>query len=597
MVSRKRPRTWGWSVVMACIMSLVLTGCAGDAGPTQPPDQIDTEPVSGGVFLEAKLGDATYINPVLTAESVGGTLVEYIFESLITVDAASKVVPQLALDYDVSPDQLTWTFTLREDVTWHDGAPFTAQDVKFTFDSMLHPMYTGPYRGNFAGLRGVQEMDGELAAIAAQAQEEEISPEEAADLQIERYSQWLELDAVFTPDPYTVVLQLDEPFAPFLLYCGGIGILPQHLLEDSQGAAMEEHPFNREPVGTGRFRFKEWQAGEYISLTRNDAWWGSPGPYVDEIVIKVIPDWNVLEIALETGELDLGVVQHENAQRIEEQEHLSLHEYPRFTYTFMGLNMNNPLFQDKAVRQAMAYAIDQQAMVDEIFAGRGTVASTHASPARWDYNPDVRTYPHDPDKARQILTDAGWEWSEDDGWMRDGEKLAFTLYTHQQQQREAAVVVIQEDLNQIGIDVEVQILDWPTFVGQVLIGRQFDAAVVAWNLGPDPDSYSIWHTHGGMYNFIGYSDSRVDAILEEARRVLDQERRLELYQELQEILAEEQPYVFLFYPNGLEALNQRMRANEAEFQPSPAHNGNMTWNIHHWWIPTEHHQGPVLSPH
>ncbi len=595
-MKRQGPKSWAWMVVIACIWSLVLLGCASDTDPTTPPDETGDDPVQGGIFQEAKLGDATYINPVLTAESVGGTLVEYIFESLISVDAQSQVIPLLAHDYQVSEDQLTWTFQLREDVTWHDGEPFSARDVKFTFDSILHPYYTGPLRGSFSGLKGVQELDGELTGISAKMQGEEIDDEQAQALMMAAYEDWLQRGAVQTPDPYTVVLQLDEPFAPFLLYCGGVGILPEHLLGDSQGAAMEEHPFNREPVGTGRFRFKEWQSGEYIALVRNDDWWGDPRPYVDEVLIKIIPDWNVLEIALETGELDLGAVQHENAGRIEKEEHLSLYEYPRFTYTFMGLNMTNPLFQDKAVRQAMAYAIDQQAMVDEIFAGRGTVASTHASPARWDYNPDVKTYPHDPDKAKELLRQAGWERMDDGSWERDGQTLAFTLYTHQQQQREAAVVVIQEDLNRIGIEVEVQILDWPTFVGQVLIGRQFDAAVVAWNLGPDPDAYSIWHTHGGMYNFIGYSDERVDRILEQARVVLDQQTRLALYQELQEILAEEQPYVFLFYPNGLEALNQRMNIVDAEFEPSPAHNGNMTWNLHHWWIPAENQQGPMLSP-
>ncbi len=584
-----------WKLLLVAMISLGLL-VAGGCGPADDSTATDdVTPAESKVLLTGSIGDASYLNPILTSDTTTGTFTGYIFEALVRVDGQVNVHPALATDWTVSDDELVWTFNLRDDVTWHDGEPFTSRDVKFTYDSILHPTYTGPRQGNFNRLIGASAYLQELASITAKAKAEEITETEESEMKMEAYEDWLALEAISTPDDYTVVFRLFEPFAPFLTSSTGLGIVPEHILRDAQGLEMRDHDFSRNPIGTGPWMFNDWRSGEYISVVRNPNHWRVV-PQIDELVMKIIPDASTLEVALESAELDVGPIQHESYDQFVDVPHLDIIVHDRFVYTYFGMNLTHPLFEDKTVRHALAHAINKQEMVDEIFQGLALPAHSHGAPTRWDYNPDVAIYDYDPDRARELLAEAGWVAGSDGILEKDGMRFSFTLQTNQgNRARETSAVIIQENLSAVGIEVHLQLVEWSTFVNTVLLAREFEACIVGWSLGVDPDAFSIWHTDGGAYNFVTYSNPRVDELIELGREVSDQDERSVFYAEMQAILAEDLPYVFLFFPDGIQGLNARLRT-DGEFMGSPVHSAEMTWNAYEWWIPDEYREGPILNP-
>src|SRR6056297_1079310 len=527
--------------ILLLLLPLLLSAC-NDRDATRTPGVDQTlEPEYGGTFIEASIGDASTLLPVLASDSASSSINGLVYNGLVRYDKNLKIVGELAESWEISADNLKIVFHLRKDVTWHDGEPFTADDVKFTYNLYIDPKTPTAYAEAFKQVTRVE-----------------------------------------VPDPHTFVVHYSRPYAPALI-SWATPIHPQHLLADQD---ITDSPLAREPVGTGPYRFSEWLGGEKIVLETNPDYFAGQ-PYIKRVVYRIIPDVSTQFLELQTGSLDfmgLSPLQYDRQTDTPAFRRLyNKYRYLNFGYTYLGYNLRRPLFQDKRVRQALAYAIDKQELIDGVLLGYGAVATGPYKPDTWVYNPEVPRYPYDPEKARQLLAEAGWQDSDGDGVLdKDGKRFAFTIVTNQGNDlRSKTGEIIQRRFKQIGVDVKLRIIEWATFLKEFINPGNFDATILGWTGGPEPDQYNIWHsskTGPRELNFINYQNAEVDRLLEEGRRVFDQQQRKEYYDRFQYLLAEEQPYTFLYIREALPAVSKRFRGIE----PAPA---GIRYNFHKWFVP------------
>jgi peptide/nickel transport system substrate-binding protein len=310
-------------------------------------------------------------------------------------------------------------------------------------------------------------------------------------------------------------------------------------------------------------------------------------PYVERNVQRVIPDLQTQFLELKSGGLDqMGLTplqfrrQTDNAAFARD---FRKYQYLTNSYTYLGYNLQRPMFQDVRVRRALTHAIDKQEIISVVLLGLGKPAVVPFKPGTVWYNDQVADLAYDPDKARAMLAEAGWKDSDGDGVLdKDGAPFAFKILTNQgNEQRLNASTVIQHRLAKIGVQVDVRVVEWAAFINEFVDKRNFDAVVLGWSLDPDPDQYIIWHsskTAPKEFNFVTYANAKVDELLEQGRRTFDTEERKRIYDRFQEILVEEQPYTFLYYSESLPAVHCRFHGIE----PAPAGIGH---NFERWFVP------------
>ncbi len=526
------------------LLCLILPGCKSsqNQGKTSTHKETSSEPVSGDTIVTASIGDARRLNPVIANDSASGDINGQVFNGLIRYDKDLNFEGELAESWEVSDDGLVFTFHLRSGVKWHDGEPFTADDVLFTYQKLIDPNVATPY---------------------------------GADYEIVEKAEVL--------DPLTFRVTYKEPFAP-ALESWSMGIIPRHLLE---GKDINTDEFNRSPIGTGPYKFKEWLTGQKIVLTVNEAYFNGR-PNIDEYIFRIIPDQATIFQELKVKGVDtvsLTPLQftrqtdtaffHENFQKF---------RYPSNGYTYLGYNLKDPKFADKRVRQALAHAINREDIIKGVRLGLGSPA-TGPYPAHydWAYNPDVRTYPYDPEKARDMLREAGWEDTDQDGVLdKEGVPFRFTLITNLgNDDRKLSAVIIQQNLKKVGIDIKIKIVEWQAFLNQFINKRRFEAIILGWGIGIDPDNYIMWHssqTKPEEYNFVSYNNPEVDELLDRGRRTFDQKKRKKIYQKIHAILAEDQPYCFLYVPDALPILDARFHGIKKE-------KAGIWYNFEEWWVP------------
>ena len=526
----------------AVLLMFVLWGCNQTEQATLPA-ATPSGPVRGDTFIEASIGDASNLLPVLSWDSASSDISSLVYSGLVRYDKDLKIEGELAESWQVSPDRLTITFNLRKGVTWHDGAPFTSADVLFNYQLYTDPKTPTAYAESFRQVASAE-----------------------------------------TPDPYTFRVTYNEPYAPALI-SWGMPIHPKHLLE---GKDITKSPLSRQPVGTGPYRLSAWSAGEKIVLEANPDYFEGQ-PYIKRIVYRIIPDQSTQFLELKTGSLDfMGLTPLQFDRQTDTGAFSRLfnkYNYLNFGYSYLGYNLRSPFFQDKRVRQALTYAIDKQEIIDGVLLGYGRVATGPYKPDTWVYNAQVKTYGYDPIKARQLLADAGWVDTDNDGIVdKDGQALAFTIVTNQGNDlRAKSGEIIQRRFREVGVDVQLRIIEWATFLKEFINPGNFDATILGWTGGPEPDQYNIWHsskTGPRQLNFINYKNQEVDDLLERGRRTFDQQQRKAYYDRFQEILAEEQPYTFLYIPEALPAVAKRFRGIE----PAPA---GIRYNFNHWYVPED----------
>ncbi|MCS7285785.1 MAG: ABC transporter substrate-binding protein [Anaerolineae bacterium] len=470
-------------------------------------------PAPGGRYIEGVAGNPRFLNPLFSQfNELDQDICSLIFNGLIALDDQGKPIPALAERWEISPDGLTYTFHLRRNIRWHDGTPFTAEDVLFTVRALASP--------EFPGLPSLQEF-------------------------------WKNVEAS-SDDPYTVRFTLKEPFAPFLTYAS-IGIIPAHLWSRIPYSLMVQSRFNLEPTGTGPYRLKEMDATRLV-LEANPDFYG-PKPYLTEIEFRFYPDYESAFEALKLGEV-MGVarIPYQLVPEAATMKDLAVYSGIVAGYTMVLLNFDNPntpFFKEREVRQALSHAIDRKAIIREVLKGYGVEAHSPIWPSSWAYNPEVKSYPYDLEKASALLEKAGWEDTDGDK-IRDkaGKKLSFILLASSSPENARLAYLLADEWRKIGVEAIPQVFDYPSLVRDFLYPRNFEAAIVRWEFGPDPDLYPLWHSSQKKegQNFSGYSSPKFDALLEEARLTPDLSSRRDLYFQFQALFAEEVPAFILYYP-------------------------------------------------
>jgi len=460
-----------------------------------------------GVLVVAQIAEPKALDPhTVTAVNDFRILVN-LYDGLVRYSPGTlDVEPALATDWTVSEDGLTYSFTLRSDVSFHDGTPVTAEAVKFNFDRMLdpnHPFHdTGPFPLSFF-----------FGAI----------------------------DRVEAPDAETVVFRLKEPFAPFLsnlAYPTGLIASP---------AAIEKYgkEYGRHPVGSGPFRFVEWLSNERVVIEANPDYWEGP-PGLEAVVYRPIVDANTRVAEMLSGGVDLVVEAPPDAlARFKSDPAFDVYTRAGPHLWFLILNTKEGPFRDRRARQAVNYAIDKRAIVENLLQGTATVAAGPIPPAfAWAYDDGLAPYPHDPEKAKALLKEAGVEGASVTFYVTQGGSGMLDPVT--------MGAAIQADLAKVGLDVKIESYEWNTFLGKVNPGLEgkADMAEMAW-MTNDPDTlpYLALRTaafpEAGGFNSGYYSNPEVDRLLDEARRETDRDARAVIYKQVQRIVHEDAPWAFV----------------------------------------------------
>lgn len=526
-----------WQVVVILVGALLVGSFLAYLAFTRTTVLV---PERGGTYVEGLAGCPRCINPILCQyNDVDQDLVALVFNGLTKVGKENEIIHDLAESWEISEDGLVYTFHLRHDIRWHDGLPFTAEDVVFTAEAMQDPHYQGVSY---------------LGALWRSVRAKKI-------------------------DDYTVEFILKEPFAPFLEYTT-IGILPAHLLAGVSAEDLPEHEFNRKPMGTGPFRVKELTE-EHIVLEANPYFYG-PKPYLSKIEFKLYPSYEEVYSAYERGEIEgIGRVQPEDVPRLASESQLNLLSAPLSGYAIVFLNLDNPrvpFFQEKEIRQALLYGLDRQGIIDRDLKGYGLVAHSPIMPQSWAYYEGVTKYDYDPERASALLEEAGWRL-RGDAREKDGIRLEFTLLSDGDPRRAKLAEDLARQWEEIGVKAVPQV----SSVGDALRSHRFEAALVNLTILPDPDLYPFWHQtqiERGQ-NYACFDNREASELLEEARRTTEQGRRVELYRSFQEIFAEEVPSLLLYYPVYIYAIDEKVKGVqvEAAINPSDRFRGIVRWYI------------------
>ena len=403
-------------------------------------------------------------------------------------------------------------FRLRPGIRWQDGASFTSDDVLFTYEAIMNDAVASPRKPDFTL---IQE--------------------------------------ILTPDPLQVIVRYRRPYSP-ALNSWRMSIIPAHILRPHPPTWWAEN-FNRRPVGTGPYRLAEWRTNEFLRLERNPDYWRAPGPWLDSVVFRVLPDPLTLRLAFETRMVDFWGVDPWAVSSFQKDPRFEIFTAPSSSYTYVGWNLRRPLFQDLRVRRALAHAINVPQMIEFLLYGYGVQSTGIFTPQMWFFDPAVQPIPYDKEQARALLAEAGWSPGADGILVREGERFSFTLITNNANEvRRDIATLIQDDLRQIGIEMRIELYEWAVFITRYVNRQDFDALVLGWNLPQDDfDQFQIWHssqTNPEQLNMVGYKNPTVDRLLEDIRQEFNREKILSYASEMQRTIFQDQPYLFLFVPEG-----------------------------------------------
>lgn len=536
---------------------------SGDAAASSE-STAPTEAQPGGIWRRAGIADAENLNPILSSESASSAVTAFLFPALVGQDPfTGELTPEgaLAESWSASEDGLVWTFKLRDNVKWSDGDAVDSADFKFTYDAIASELVETVRKPNLQGIASIE-----------------------------------------TPDPLTVVVTYEEVRCDAL---GNLGLplLPSHLYAADFSDIMES-PLNEAPtVSAGPFLFNSWTRDDTLTLTRNpDYWEGAPN--MEGMIFKVVPDTGTQLAQLQAGEIDvmgLDPNQLTTAQGIPDTE---IFNFKDDGYDYIGLNLANPenaqpgqdengalveqdphpILSDLNVRKAIAHSLDYQTIIDQVYLGQGYQIAANVLPAvTWAYDESIQPYDFNLDTASQLLEEAGWVDSDGDGVReKDGQTLTLSLVTNAgNTTREDLGALVQDQLSQVGFEINFEAIDFGVLVEQ-LLGQQYDMVIIGWTgLGTDPNDDAFWHsrndTPGSGFNFVSYQNPRVDELLDQGVSVAgcDTAERASFYKEIQQIIHDEVPYVFISGGVG----NTAYTTKWSGINPGP---WSFYYNVHQW---------------
>lgn len=541
------------SVLSLLVMMVVPVGSPGDepvggtnapaVGSGSSPSNKASEPAYGDMIIRGSIGDASVLLPVLANDSASFDITGLVYNGLVKYDKDIQLVGDLAERWEISGDNRKIRFFLRKGVKWQDGRPFTSRDVEYTYKVYVDPKTPTSYATDFLRVKEFRVLD-----------------------------------------DHTVDVVYEQPYAP-ALGSWGAGIMPRHLLE---GQDITQSPLKREPVGTGPYKFKEWKTGEKIVVDANPDYFDGR-PYISRVLTRIIPDLATMFLELRAGRIDqMGLTPLQYRRQTESKwfhDNFSKYKYLSFGYTYLGYNLKDWKFQDKKVRQALTTAINRESIVEGVLLGLGEVASTPYKPDTVWYNPNVVKFPYDPDKAKQMLAEAGWKDTNGDGILdKDGRPFEFTILTNQGNElRKNAATIIQRDLKKVGIRVNIRVVEWAAFIKNFIDKRNFEACLLAWSIGIDPNQIDIWDSKKiaeHQLNFVSYTNEEADKMLELGVSTYDPKERKKYYDRFQEVVAEDQPYTFLWVADALPIISSRFHG----IKPAPLGIG---YNFEKWYVPKQ----------
>ncbi|CAI8264240.1 MAG: putative ABC transporter-binding protein [Opitutia bacterium UBA7350] len=598
--------------VAALGLLLLAVGCgrSDEVKPIVQPAPIpeDAEVVDfpegkhGSRVVETMAGDIATLNPLLIESVAGSMVMGRILDSLVTLDPETgEVIPSLAKSWEISDDNLQYTFHLRRGVHWSDGEPFTAQDVLFTWrtffakewdrecgevlkDAQGRPKYRYPSRSTFSQLINGKEPKVEVL------------------------------------DVYTVRFTTPEVYAPFLLFGGGEEILPEHALRSAFEAGTLLEAWSLETaiqspeaiVGLNMFILESYRPGERIVFGRNPNYWkvnltGERLPYVDRLITRIVPDLNSSNVAFAQGKTDFESIAPDNVawvKRGEEKYDYSILEMgPSNTTNFVWFNLNpgadengkpfvrpykQEWFKDKRFRQAVSYGINREGIVNGVFFGRAQVLHGYVSPKQkfW-YNDAIRKYPYKPERSKALFLEMGFRYEDEQLLDTKGRPISFTLMTNSSNGlRVEMATVFKENMAALGIEVELQFLDFNTIITKTSSSFDYEACMLGLG-GGAPDPYAgkdILMSGGRLHQWHPQQaqpstewEAQIDALMLEVGRHIDVEKRKAYYFEVQEILAEQQPMIFLV--SAKDYVGHRNRWQNLQ----PTLLGGLTWNMESLW--------------
>lgn len=534
--------------ILGCILLLIVMSVSG-CNSKNIPNPIKREIKQGGQLVYGSLQEPDSLNPLLSDMLATAEVGSLIFSGLVVTNEKGEWVPDLAVDIptlqngSISPDGLTIRYKLRPGVTWHDGSPFTSEDVKFTWQIIMNPKVN------------VMSRDG-----------------------------YDKIKTIDTPDQYTVIIRFKEYYASHLLLFSTI--LPKHALQNVSD--INKAAFNRSPIGTGPFKFKEWMLADNVVLEANSAYYRGK-PKLDKIIYKVIPDSNIMLIQLKAGEVDIvSNMAFAQLDQVKDIDGIKAVVTPSMIWEHLDFDLENSLFQDVRVRHAIALGIDKQSIVTNVLKNAASPAAGDQSPLSWAYNPAIKQEGRDINAARDLLLQAGWKLGEGGVFVKGGNRLAFSLaFPTGNKYRETVASVIAQQLKEVGIVVELRPIDAKVFFSDTLKKRGFETAMYAWVAGTDPNNLNLWHSKmipsakNGFegQNYPGWRNAEVDLLTEQGMRIVDIEGRKQVYFRIQDIIQQEYPIIPLYYRSNIDAVKNTV----VNYQANPTPTGNL-WNAWQWGL-------------
>ncbi|HEX2035343.1 MAG TPA: peptide ABC transporter substrate-binding protein [Chloroflexota bacterium] len=569
MAARRRDFLYE-SLALPTIALGMLAGCA-PPGPTDkatPQAGTNEQPKPGGTLRLALYQEPAILNPFINRQTAGSVVMNAMIQGLLDVDENGNRVPQLALEVPtvqnggVSADGKTITYKLRPDVKWHDGKPFTARDVVFTYEAVMDTSNPVTTRVGYS----------DMASVEAK-------------------------------DEHTVVVQYKELFAPYLTRFDSI--LPAHVFGGRTGG-MDKHEFGRHPIGTGPFKFVEWVSGDHITVARNPDTWQKGRPYLDQVIFRITPSREVAVAQLMTAEADVvwDLIESQIPD-FDGHADIAVWAYPGVDVERLVLNLSppsgpnqgdpnarHPILGDPKVREAIELAINKKVMVDKLLYGKTTVG-TSPLPTGWAA-PKLTPSEFNPDKAKRLLDEAGWRPGADGIRVKDGVRAAMTFSTTSGNQlRELTQQVMQEMLQAVGIGLEIRNMPSPVLLGSWADNSprahgNFDINMWTTSAGVDPHAHLFSYFHssqipsrangGEGYNYARLKDDVVDRALVEAGATVDQNARKAAYERAIRRIVELRPHIFLYDRLDVDGARKYVRGHTQNPWD------NVAWDIENWWL-------------
>ncbi len=506
-------------------------------------------PDYGGRYVEGVAGSPSKVNPLFANfNDVDADLSGLVFSGLVRLGTSGNVQPDLASLPTIAPDGKTYLFQLKEGLTWHDGEPITSADVVFTVNTIQSLDFNG---------------DPELAELFR-------------SVEVAAYGD------------QAIVMILPEPYAPFLARAATVGILPVHLLGGLTASQMGDAPFNQTPIGSGPFRLVELTA-EHALLHRFPDYRGG-SPYLSELELRFYPDDAALLAALTDDEVSGGLFRPGLDRRaidaIDDDGNLMRRSLHTTASSLVYLNQQVPMFTESFLRRALQHGLDRQKVLDAALEGQGLLTDSPIVLDMWSHDGSPEAYGYDPELAKTLLDRAGWTMQGDIRANAFGQPLQFHLEASDDPVQMAIAEDIARQWNELGAQVDVVVSGASQFVEGVLLPRQFDAALVTIDTGPDPDPYPFWHSaqrFGDGRNLGGFADSTVDELLENARQTTSAAERAAAYRQFQVIFSQVAPAVLLATPSYQYVVDADVRGVSPGLLPTLA---SRFRDVQDWYVET-----------